>query len=288
MGNFRIVSHRMFKLALAQMRVDGGCRSANIERAISRIEAAAAAGAQVVLLPETMDLGWTHPAAQTEAESIPDGFACARLCEAARRHGLYLCAGLVERRGSAVYNAAVLIGPDGELLLHHRKLNELEIAHAIYLQGDRLGVVSTPLATFGVMICADAFARGQTLTRTLGLMGADIILSPCAWAVPANHDQAVEPYGQLWLDNYQPVARDFQLWIAGVSNVGWLAAGPWAGRKCIGCSLVIGPGGEIVASGPYGPDADQIIYVEVAPAPRPARGAGWEAYWHQRIRGAQR
>jgi predicted amidohydrolase len=270
------------------MRVDGGCRNANIERAISRIQAAAAAGAQVVLLPEAMDLGWTHPAAQTEAESIPEGFACARLREAARRNGLYLCAGLVERRGSAVYNAAVLIGPDGELLLHHRKLNELEIAHAVYRQGDRLGVVSTPLATFGLMICADAFARGQTLTRTLGLMGADIILSPCAWAVPANHDQTVEPYGQLWLDNYQPVARDFQLWIAGVSNVGWLAAGPWAGRKCIGCSLVIGPGGEIVASGPYGPDADQIIYVEVAPAPRPARGDGWEAYWSQQIKGEQR
>jgi len=72
-------------------------------------------------------------------------------------------------------------------------LNELEIAHDYYEQGDGLGVVETVLGTFGVMICADAFAREQVVSRTLGLMGADIILSPCAWAVPAEHDNAREP-----------------------------------------------------------------------------------------------
>jgi predicted amidohydrolase len=271
----------MFKLALAQMRVDGGRKSANIQRALTRIETAASAGAQVILLPEASDLGWTHPAAMAEAEPIPGGAVCTQLRAAAQRHGLYVCTGLVERSGSLIFNAAVLIGPDGELLLHHRKLNELEIGQPAYAQGDRLAVASTPLATFGLMICADAFARGQTITRTLGLMGADVILSPCAWAVPANHDQTTAPYGRLWLDNYQPVARDFRLWIAGTSNVGWLTAGPWTGRKCIGCSLVIGPTGEVVATGPYGPEADTMIYVELLPVARPARGDGWVAYWKE-------
>jgi predicted amidohydrolase len=190
----------------------------------------------------------------------------------------------VERSRSQIFNAAVLIAPDGQLLLHHRKLNELDIAHADYAQGNRLAVVDTPLATFGLMICADAFAKHQIVSRTLGLMGANVILSPCAWAVPADHDQAAEPYGRLWLDNYRPVARDFQLWIAGASNVGWLDAGPWTGRKCIGCSLVIGPKGDIVATGSYGADADEIIYAEVSPLPRPARGHGWEAYWSRDAR----
>ena len=35
--------------------------------------------------------------------------------------------------------------------------------------------------------------------------------------------------GNLWRDNYGPVASDFRLWIAGVSNVGPITAGPWAG-----------------------------------------------------------
>jgi predicted amidohydrolase len=174
----------------------------------------------------------------------------------------------------------VLIGPDGGLLLHHRKLNELDIAHDFYAPGDRLSVASTPLGTLGVMICADAFAPGQVVSRTLGLMGADIILSPCAWAVPADHDNAKEPYGQLWLDNYCPVARDFRLWIAGVSNVGWLNDGPWNGRKCIGCSLVVGPDGRKALMGPYGADAEAILYADINLEPRPARGDGWERLWN--------
>src|SRR5262249_49768612 len=151
-----------------------------------------------------------------------------------------------------------------------------EIGHPYYALGDRLQVARTPLGTFGVMICADAFCRGQVLARSLAMMGADVILSPCAWAVSAEHDNEHEPYGQLWRDNYCPVAGDCQVWIAGVSNVGWLTAGPWDGRKCIGCSLLVGPDGKQVLMGPYGPEADTILYADITPIARPAQGAGWQ------------
>jgi predicted amidohydrolase len=157
----------------------------------------------------------------------------------------------------------VLISPEGDLLLHHRKLNELDIAHDLYACGDRLNVAHTPLGIFGVMICADAFVRGQVISRTLGVMGAQIILSPCAWAVDADHDDDRDPYGQLWLDNYQPVAREFGLWVAGCSNVGWITDGPWKGRKCIGCSMVIAPSGDAVMRGPYGDDAETILLTRI-------------------------
>jgi predicted amidohydrolase len=271
-----------FRLALAQMLVEGGRKEVNLRRAIDRIQEAAAAGAQLVVLPEAMTLGWTHSLANRDADEIPDGDGCLRLREAARANLIYVCAGLVERAGPRLYNSAMLMGPDGEVLLHHRKLNELEIAHDVYSSGNHLAVASTPLGTLGVMICADAFARGQVIGRTLGLMGADIILSPCAWAVPADHNNTKEPYGQLWLDNYCPVARDFHLWIAGVSNVGWLDDGPWNGRKCIGCSLVVGPGGRKVLMGPYGADAEAMLYTDINIEPRPARGDGWERLWKAR------
>lgn len=272
-----------FKLALAQMLVECGRKEANLRRALERIGEAAGHGAQVIVLPEAMTLGWTDASARTDADEIPGGAGCVALCEAARRNGVHVCAGLVERAGDQVFNAAVLIDPAGEIILHHRKLNELEIGQACYAQGDRLGVARTELGSLGVMICADAFARGQMVSRTLGLMGADIILSPCAWAVPADHDNRKEPYGKLWLENYCPVARDFDLWIAGVSNVGWLTDGPWAGRRCIGCSLLVGPGGGRVLMGPYGHDADTILYADVALKPRPARGEGWERVWRSGI-----
>lgn len=268
-----------FTLAMVQMLVAGGDLRGNLARAQQRIAQASEAGADVVLLPETMDLGWTHPSALSGATAVPDGEACLALREAARRHKRFVCAGLTERDGEHVYNAAVLIDPSGGVMLCHRKLNELEIGHPFYDQGDRLAVAKTPFGTLGVMICADAFAHEYALARSLGYMGADVILSPSAWAVPADHDNAREPYGELWRKTYCAVAQDFSLWIAGVSNVGPMTGGPWQGWNCIGCSLLVDPHGQPVLQGRYGADADEILYARIQPMPRPARGGDWPKHW---------
>jgi predicted amidohydrolase len=260
--------HIMFKLAMIQMGVDPGNKARNLRHASQWIETAANHGAHVVVLPEAMTIGWTDTSTATLADEIPEGEGCRLLSQLAAKHRLFLCSGLAERDGDRVFNSAVLIGPDGSLLLHHRKIHELEIGHDCYGQGDRLGVVQTPLGCIGVMICADAFAPGQVISRTLGLMGAEIILSPSAWAVPTDHDNAKEPYGRLWRDNYGPVARDFRMWIAGVSNVGPMISGPWAGRKCIGSSMLVGPDGKVVLQGPYGESAETILYAEIESKPR--------------------
>ncbi|MBM3837721.1 MAG: carbon-nitrogen hydrolase family protein [Verrucomicrobia bacterium] len=277
----------MFKLALIQMVVRAGRKLENLKHAEEWVRRAAADGAEVVLLPEALTLGWTDPSAETEADEVPDGESCARLRRLARETGVHLCSGLVERAGSKIFNAAVFIDPAGEILLHHRKINELEIGRHVYALGDRLQVARTKLGTIGLMICADGFARGQVVSRALGYMGAEVILSPCAWAVPADHDNAENPYGKLWIDNYGPVAKDFSLWIAGASNVGWIESGPWKGRKCIGCSLVVGPTGEPVVRGPYGVEAESILTVEIQPQKRAAQGDGWARVWRAELEGRQ-
>jgi predicted amidohydrolase len=251
------------KLAVVQMLVEPGQKLSNLARAEQRIAEAAGRGAEVVLLPEAMPLGWTHPSALTDADVIPGGESCARLKQAATEHGVFVCSGLVERCESKTFNAAVLIDPAGRVILHHRKIHELDIAQTLYARGDRLSVAPTPWGPVGVMICADAFIPGQVLSRALGAMGASLILSPCAWAVPADHDNVREPYGRLWRENYGPVARQFGLAIAGASNVGPIPSGPWAGRKCIGNSLVIGRNGEELACGPYGDNAETILLVDI-------------------------
>ena len=271
------------QLALAQMRVVLGDRAGNLGRAVARIAEAATRGADVVLLPEALDLGWAHPAALARAEPIPGGPGCELLRHAAADHRIFVCAGLSERvagagaGGTKVFNSAVLFGPGGELLLHHRKINELDFARRIYSVGDRLGVVDTSIGRIGLMICADAFAAGQAISRTLGMMGATLILSPCAWAVPADHDNVREPYGQLWWDNYSPAVREFGLTIAGCSNVGPITAGEWAGRKCIGNSLVCAPGPRLLARGTYGESAEELLLVNVG-VPASQRTWGGDAY----------
>ena len=264
-----------FKLALIQMEVRGGEKEWNIPHAAELIAEAAGRGAEIVLLPECLDLGWTHPSSRVGAEPIPGGSPYEALARAARDHSVYVCAGLTERSDERIFNAAVLIGPDGSLLCKHRKLNELEIGHACYDLGDRLNVAHTEYGTIGLMICADGFAQDRVISRALCYMGADVILSPCAWAVPADHDNTNEPYGELWKSVYIPTAREFSCAIFGASNVGRITGGPWENRLCIGCSLAIDATGTELLQGPYGVDAECILYVEVEPVPRPARGDAW-------------
>jgi predicted amidohydrolase len=185
---------------------------------------------------------------------------------------MYVAAGLVERAGEKLYNAAVLIDPAGEIVLLHRKINELDLAHDLYAVGDRLGVVDTPLGTIGLNICADNFSDSLAIGHVLARMGATVLLSPSAWAVEADHDNAREPYGDLWRTAYCELARLYNLSIVGVSHVGWIAAGPWRGRKVIGCSLSVGPGGVVLAEGPYGHDAEALVLVEIEPREPIARG----------------
>ena len=75
-----------------------------------------------MLLPEALDCGWTHLSAIKMAGGIPDGASFEFLRAAAVRHSVMVCAGLTERCGDRLFNAAVLIASDGRLLLHHRKL----------------------------------------------------------------------------------------------------------------------------------------------------------------------
>jgi predicted amidohydrolase len=261
---------------MAQVLVEGGRPGTNLDRAVDAIGRGAARGCQLVVLPECLDLGWTDPSARDLAQPIPGPHA-ERLRQAACGHRIHVAAGLVERAGDRLYNAAVLIDPEGKTLLHHRKVNELDIALGLYAVGDRLGVAETELGTLGLSICADNFGSSLAIGHVLARMGAQAILSPSAWAVDGGHDNAREPYGQLWRDSYTELARLYDLTVIGVSNVGRITGGPWKGRKCIGCSLAVGPGGEILAQGPYGEDAEAVVEVEVRPQPPVARGTDFAA-----------
>ncbi|RKX80390.1 MAG: carbon-nitrogen hydrolase family protein [Spirochaetes bacterium] len=256
-------TYNMFKLAMIQMLVIGGEREENLNHAVSLIEKAANQGAEIALLPECLDLGWTHPSSGTLSAEIPDGKNCRALRKAAADNKILVCAGLTERAGDKVYNAAVLIDDLGEVILKHRKINELDIGTQYYSTGDRLNVIDTSFGRIGLMICADGFVEGQVLSRSLCRMGAEVILSPCAWAVRKDHNNAADPYGDFWREVYVPVAVEFSTTIIGVSNVGAITGGPWEGRKCIGCSLAIGPDGEDIIQGPYGINAETILLVEV-------------------------
>lgn len=262
---------KAFKIGMGQMRVEPGRIEANLARAVAMIRRAADRGCEIVVLPECLDVGWAAEEARELAQTIP-GAASNVIASAAREHRIHVVAGLTERAGDQVYNTAVLIDPSGEILLRHRKLNELDIAHHLYAPGDSLRVAETSFGTVAVNICADNFADSLVFAHAQARMGAQLLLSPCAWAVDADHDNAKDPYGAFWLRGFRDVAALYGMGIVAVSNVGPMTSGPWKGRKCIGCSLAVGPDGLQLAQGPYGEDAEDLIVVDVPV--RPPIGAG--------------
>ena len=218
------------RVGMGQMLVEPGEPEANLARAVDVVRAAAAAGCAVVVLPECLDLGWTHESARTLAQPVP-GPATARLAAAAE--GVLVAAGLVER----------------------------DIALTLYTPGTSLAVTATPVGVVGLDVCADNLPASLALGRALGQMGAQILLSPSAWAVPPDHDEAAHPYGDLWLGSYRALATEYRMPVVGVSNVGPVVGGAWDGHRCIGCSLAVGPDGEVLARGPY--DAEALLIVDV-------------------------
>ena len=76
-------------------------------------ERAASAKAHLVLFPELVVHGHCTPRTWELAEPVPDGPSTRRLAELARRDGLVLSVGLSEKERDIVYNAQVLVGPNG-------------------------------------------------------------------------------------------------------------------------------------------------------------------------------
>jgi len=246
---------------MAQIRVTPGEAEENLARAVERIREARQKGATFVVLPECLDLGWTDPSAMESAAPIP-GPRSEQLAAAARDAGVYVAAGLTEKTATGRHNAAVLIAPDGALVLHHRKINLLDIERESYTPGDRLGVTETPWGRVGLNICADNFADSLWIGEALGKMGAKLVVSPCAWAVDADHTDVEEPY-QHWGERYSALVERCPMTVVGVSNVGWIRGGPWKGKKCIGCSLAIGPDGKRIGQAPYGDAAEAIETIRI-------------------------
>lgn len=258
------------RVGLGQLLVEGGEPERNLQRAAQLVERAACEKCELVLLPEVLDLGWTHPSAKTEAQPIPGPYSD-RFCRLARESGLFICAGLTEKADDGVYNAAVLIDRRGEIILKYRKINCLVVEQPFYAIGQSLSVVETPFGVVGVNICADNYYDALHIGHVLARMGAQIILSPSSWTVDYSVTEAEDPYQEKWTKPYLVLARLYDLVIMGTTSVGYLVGGPYEGKKMVGCSLAVDKHG-FIARGPYLEFAGELIVAETEVPVRRERG----------------
>jgi predicted amidohydrolase len=250
------------KVGIGQMHVDGGNPELNLANAVRFIEEASKEACDIVVLPECLDFGWTHSSALSGAQPIPGPYSEV-LQNAAKDQGIYVIAGLTERDGEEIFNTAIMISPAGEILAKHRKINILDIARHIYSPGNSCSVTPTELGKIGMNICADNSPATNQLGHSLGFMGADIILSPCSWAVPPDFDNEKTPYGDIWKQSYTEIAQKHHIPVIGVSNTGLVKDGAWQGWWCIGASLVVSKDGQIQKQFAYTREGSELYVIEV-------------------------
>ncbi len=141
---------------------------ATVDKTISLIEDAARQGAALVAFPETWIPGyplflWLGPVAgqmpfiaRYHANSMTvDGRHLTAIRQAARRNGITVALGYSEKDHGSLYMSQSVIGPDGAVLLHRRKLKPTHVERSLFGEGDGsdLKVIGTPLGRLGALNC---------------------------------------------------------------------------------------------------------------------------------------
>ena len=145
------------------------------EAFIPLVEEAARQKADLIVLPEVLTYGSGSTYLEV-AEPIP-GPSTEFFGELAKRCQTHLVPGLVERDGTLIYNVAVLIGPDGNIIGKYRKvcLPRGEIEAGI-VPGSEYPVFTTRFGKVGMMVCYDGFF--PEVARALSINGAEVIAWP--------------------------------------------------------------------------------------------------------------
>lgn len=242
-------------VASIQMEPRVGRKSENLAHSVELIERAAARGATLVVLPELANTGYAfadRAEALALAEPVPDGPSTQAWMDVARRCRVHLVAGMAERAQERLYNAAVVLGPDGYLGTY-RKLHLWGRENLFFAPGDSgLPVFETEWGRLGVLICYDGWF--PETYRLLAMQGADVVAVPTNW-VP----MAGQPADRPAMANTLTMAHAHS---NALSIVCASRTGSERGQPFIGQSLIVGAQGWPLA-GPASAQAEEILYARL-------------------------
>src|SRR5215218_709962 len=232
-------------------------RDRNLEAADRLTRAAAAEGAELVVLPEKWPVLGTPEQTAAGAEPL-DGAALTWARGAARELGIDLVAGSVAERvadstqptssagtSDRGANTSVHIGPDGEDRAVYRKIHmfDVEVGGRTYRESEHEApgdeVVTSELANgegLGLTICYDL--RFPELYRILAVRGATVITVPAAFTETTTRDH--------WEVLLRARAIEDQCFVVAANQVGE----PAPGLRTGGRSMIVNPWGIVLAQAP--------------------------------------
>ena len=240
--------------------------AANVRDTVERVRAAAARGAQVILLQELFNAPYFCKVTDAErfdlAEPIP-GPTVETMQALAKELAVVIVVPIFERRGPGVYhNSAAVVDADGALLGVYRKMHipDDPLYHEKYYftpgeiyQHDEakpasgFRIFKTRYATIGVLICWDQWY--PEAARITSLLGADILFYPTAigW-----HPAEKPTFGTAQVDAWRTIQRSHAIangvYVASPNRIGHEDDEPGTqGIEFFGHSFIADPFGRLLA-----------------------------------------
>ncbi|HTJ09462.1 MAG TPA: carbon-nitrogen hydrolase [Candidatus Binataceae bacterium] len=256
------MSSALLRIALVQMSCETEPRR-NLEKALARIEEAAARGAKVICLQELFRSRYFCQSEEARnfdlAEPIP-GPSSEALSAAAAAHKVVVVGSLFERRTEGIYhNTAVVLDADGHLAGRYRKMHIPDDPHyyeKFYFTPGDLDFTAhrTAHATVGALICWDQWF--PEAARLVALAGAQMVFYPTAIGWERGE---VETVRRRQLQAWETVQRGHAIangmFVAVVNRVGSEDSLEFWGN-----SFVADPFGEVIARA--GANAEEILIAD--------------------------
>lgn len=271
-----MVEYPKFKACAAHVAPVFLDAQATVQKACSLIAEAARKGAQLIAFPESFIPAFPVWAAvqapihnhdffkRLAAESIEvPGPEVTQLCDAARENAIHVSIGISERSPVSVgclWNSNLMIGTNGEILNHHRKLMPTFYEKLIWAAGDGGGlrVNETPIGKIGMLICGE---NTNPLARyALIAQGEQVHVSsyPPVWPTrpsnqPGRYDLAAAIHIRAGAHSFE--GKVFNVVASAVFDKALLDSLKGIGREARetleqspqAVSMVIGPSGEIIS-----------------------------------------
>ncbi len=219
-------------VALVQMHPKVSEPEANLAKMVDYIERIALEQkVDLIVFPELTVTGYECGVRFTDmAERVP-GPMVNVISRKASEFNVHVIFGmpLKEKVESIIYNAAVLVGPDGEIIGDYRKVHLRGEERMAFRSGFRYPVFETGLGMIGIMIGWDlAFPE---VARSLTLNGAELICALANWEANALDE---------WETYIKARAYENSIFVIGVNRVGEDYTYSFGGK-----SMVIGPDGQV-------------------------------------------
>jgi len=203
----------------------------------------------LVVFPELVTTGYECGVQFTElAERVP-GPTVNLIAQRAADYGTHVLFGMAakERVESILYNAAVCIGPDGEIVGRYNKVHLRGEERLAFRPGFRYNVWETEYGNIGVMLGWDlAFPE---VARSLALEGAELVCVCANWESPTADE---------WRAYLLARAYENTVYVAAANRVGEEYT-----YSFFGDSMIIGPRGQVYGTVDGGEEGYVVARVDL-------------------------